>query len=141
MLAGVSVVLITALDHPVHIGSAQPVDPAQPPGPGATDDPNAGDSRLPAEPCTGRSVQGPVEQTRWGPVQVAAIVRANGTVCGLSTIETPSDQRRSVQINDYAVPILNTRAAAVGNATFQGVSGATVTSDGYRASLQAIIDG
>ncbi|HEY4331613.1 MAG TPA: hypothetical protein VGM78_03545, partial [Ilumatobacteraceae bacterium] len=53
MLAGVSVVLITALDHPVHIGSAQPVDPAQPPGPGATDDPNAGDSRLPAEPCTG----------------------------------------------------------------------------------------
>ena len=43
-------------------------------------------------------------------------------------------------INQYALPILHDRAVKAA-ASFDGVTGATVTSEGYRASLQAILDG
>ena len=43
-------------------------------------------------------------------------------------------------INARAVPALEAQVLAAGNASFDGVSGATVTSDGYRSSLQAILD-
>ena len=84
-------------------------------------------------------VTGPVVRTEWGPVQVAATV-SNGRVCAVRTIMTPDGDRKSVMINARAVPALEAQVLAAGNASFDGVSGATVTSDGYRSSLQAILD-
>jgi uncharacterized protein with FMN-binding domain len=89
--------------------------------------------------CTGEVVSGPVVSTRWGPVQVAAIVSADGRLCSVDAVQTPWDDRKSVEINDYAVPLLNARALAAGT-DFDAVSGATVTSEGYRRSLQAVLD-
>ena len=83
---------------------------------------------------------GPAVQTRFGAVQVAALVSADGKVCDIQAIQSPGGERRSIAINSYALPILHDRAVQSG-AGFDAVTGATVTSDGYRASLQAILDG
>ena len=42
-------------------------------------------------------------------------------------------------INSYAIPQLDAQASQQG-VNFDGVSGATYTTDGYRQSLQAIVD-
>jgi uncharacterized protein with FMN-binding domain len=81
-----------------------------------------------------------VVDTRWGPVQVQAHLTADHKVCNVIALQTPSSHNRSIQINSYAKPILHKRAIAAGNAQFNGVSGATITSRGYAASLQYILD-
>ncbi|CAB4885033.1 unannotated protein [freshwater metagenome] len=90
--------------------------------------------------CTGQAINGPVVQTRWGPVQVQAQLTAAHRVCNVIALQTPNSHNRSVQINNYAKPILHKRAIAAGSAQFNGVSGATITSRGYQASLQYVID-
>ena len=97
-------------------------------------------SSVPATPtkCTGPQYTGPVADTRWGPVQVVAVVSKSGAICAASSTG-PNSHRRSIFINDQALPILNQEAVAQG-VNFDSVSGATVTSRGYRQSLQALLD-
>jgi uncharacterized protein with FMN-binding domain len=87
---------------------------------------------------TGQAVTGESVMTRWGPVQVAGPV-ANGKLCEAHAVVWPSGDGRSIQINDYAIPQLDAQAAQSGT-QFDGVSGATYTSEGYRQSLQSILD-
>lgn len=82
---------------------------------------------------------GSVAQTRWGPVQVKITVSA-GKITDVSAVQVPDGNRRDQEINDYAVPILRQEALAAQSAEIDSVSGATVTSDGYRESLQSAID-
>lgn len=96
-------------------------------------------STVPATPtCT--TYNGPTVSTKWGPVQVQAAVAADGTICWSDAIVTPDSKSKSVQINNRAVPVLNERAVAAQGTAFDGVSGATITADAYKQSLQAIID-
>ncbi len=90
--------------------------------------------------CNTQPINGPVVQTRWGPVQVQAQLTADKVVCNAIALQTPDSHNRSVQINAYAKPILHKRAVAAGNAQFSAVSGATITSRGYMMSLQYILD-
>lgn len=82
---------------------------------------------------------GSVARTRWGPVQVQITVAA-GKMTDVTTLQVPDGNFRDQQINDYAVPILRQEALTAQSARIDTVSGATVTSDGYRESLQAAID-
>lgn len=82
---------------------------------------------------------GSVAQTRWGPVQVRITV-ADGRITDVTAVQVPDGNRRDQEINDYAVPILRQEALAAQSAEIDSVSGATVTSDGYRESLQSAID-
>ncbi|MFF4890735.1 FMN-binding protein [Micromonospora chersina] len=82
---------------------------------------------------------GSVAQTRWGPVQVRITV-SNGKITDVTAVRVPDGNHRDQEINDYAVPILRQEALAAQNARIDTVSGATVTSDGYRESLQSAID-
>ena len=77
--------------------------------------------------------------TRWGPVQVEITVQG-GKVVSARTVQVPANNSRDVEINDYAVPILNQEAVQAGSAEIDAVSGATVTSDGYIGSLQSALD-
>ena len=98
-------------------------------------------STVPAAPqACSKDETGPAVQTRWGPVQVEALVSADGKVCDVQALQSPSGARRSIAINAEALPILHDRAVQSGTA-FDAVSGATITSEGYRSSLQAIVDG
>lgn len=82
---------------------------------------------------------GSVAQTRWGPVQVRITV-AGGKITDVTVVQVPDGNHRDQEINDYAVPILRQEALAAQSARIDTVSGATVTSDGYRESLQSAID-
>ncbi|SBT44790.1 FMN-binding protein [Micromonospora auratinigra] len=82
---------------------------------------------------------GAVAQTRWGPVQVKITV-SGGKITDVTAVQVPDGNHRDQEINDYAVPILRQEALAAQSAQIDTVSGATVTSDGYRESLQSAID-
>ncbi|MEV0810180.1 FMN-binding protein [Micromonospora sp. NPDC050200] len=106
------------------------------PGSAATSD--SGSTRSGSAAGAGR-YDGSVAQTRWGPVQVR-ITASGGKITGIDALQVPDGNFRDRQINDYAVPILRQEALAAQSAEIDTVSGATVTSDGYRESLQAAID-
>jgi uncharacterized protein with FMN-binding domain len=82
---------------------------------------------------------GSVAQTRWGPVQVRITV-SDGKITNVDALQVPDGNFRDQQINGYAVPILAQEAVAAQSAQIDTVSGATITSDGYKTSLQAAID-
>jgi uncharacterized protein with FMN-binding domain len=87
----------------------------------------------------GTVLTGPVVDTRWGPVQVQVTVQG-GKIVKVTTPQLPSGNNRDRQINDRAVPILVQETIQAQSAQIDGVSGATVTSDGYLQSLQAALD-
>lgn len=96
---------------------------------------------VPASPsCSGAATVGPAIDNEFGSVQVEAVLDANGKVCAVQAVRTPTGGK-STRINQRAVPALNARALATGSASFDMVSGATITSEGYQTSLQAILDG
>jgi uncharacterized protein with FMN-binding domain len=84
-------------------------------------------------------IDGPVATTRWGPVQVR-ITMVDGVLVEVETLQSPSEHRKSVSINEWAVPVLREAALVAQSAQIDVVSGATVTWGGYVASLQAALD-
>jgi uncharacterized protein with FMN-binding domain len=150
----VSGTLIALLDHPsgsTNIGGASPATTVFSTGTTAPVAGPPGDRQPPvfsvpttapaarSSACTGATTDGPTVETRWGPVQVAVTIAPDGTLCDVEPLQYPNDNRRSSSINQRALPVLHTRVLSQG-ANFDAVSGATVTSEGYRASLQAVLD-
>ena len=87
---------------------------------------------------TGEEVTGPSITTRWGPVQVAATI-ADGQLCDVHAVVWPDGDRKSSEISAYVIPILDEQASLYGT-EFDGISGATYTTEGYRESLQQLLD-
>lgn len=85
------------------------------------------------------TADGAVESTPYGPLQVQVTVAA-GRITDVTAVQYPSDQRRSQQINAMALPELRSQALAAQSARIDGVSGATLTTEGYVASLQSALD-
>jgi uncharacterized protein with FMN-binding domain len=91
-------------------------------------------------PVTGGvTYTGTVAQTRWGPVQVTITV-ADGKITSVTVPVYPTGNGRDQEINARALPILRRETLSAQSAGIDGVSGATVTSDGYKESLQAALD-
>lgn len=106
------------------------------PTPDATSSP---DSTNTASSCdTAQEVIGDSVNTRWGPVQVAALV-ADGQICQVYAIDAPHNDGHSARITEQVVPYLDEVATQVGT-SFDSVSGATYTTEAYRDSLQSILD-
>ena len=84
------------------------------------------------------TIDGPVVDTRYGPVQVEVVV-AGGKITDVVALQLPTG-RRSGQISQYSEPILHDEAVHAQSANIDLVSGATYTSDAYTQSLQAAID-
>lgn len=76
---------------------------------------------------------------RWGPVQVQ-VVYAGGSITDVVVLRYPDGDRKSVSINQRALPRLEASAIAVQSAAVSRVSGATYTWRSYRQSLQSAID-
>src|SRR5512142_1065084 len=83
--------------------------------------------------------RGSAARTRWGTVQVTIIV-ANGRITTVTVPKYPNGNGRDKEINAYALPILKQETLAAQSANIDTVSGATVTSNGYKQSLQAAVD-
>lgn len=90
--------------------------------------------------CNGEPVNGPTVNTRWGPVQVAAVFDGAGTLCDVQVLQYPDSHGKSVRINQRALPILEREVLAAQSAAIDIVTGATITSDAYAQSLQSILD-
>ncbi|MER7246872.1 FMN-binding protein [Kribbella sp. NPDC000426] len=96
-------------------------------------------SATPQPPATSVVVAGGVVDTQYGPVQVGITVRG-GRITKAHTLQHPSGDGQTDQINGYAVPQLNQETMTAQSAQIDTVSGATFTSEGYRQSLQSALD-
>ena len=86
-----------------------------------------------------KTYPGSTASTRWGDVQVTITV-TNGKITDVQVPVYPTGNGRDQQINAYALPVLRQETLDAQSATIDAVSGATVTSDGYRQSLQSALD-
>jgi uncharacterized protein with FMN-binding domain len=84
-------------------------------------------------------VDGPVVDTRYGPVQVEVVV-GGGRITDVKALEYPSEARRSQSISQQALPMLRDEVLSAQSANIDTISGATYTSDAYGQSLQAALD-
>lgn len=82
---------------------------------------------------------GTTENTPFGNVQVRVTV-SGGKIASITPLQLTRLGGRSVQIDDYAVPILKQEAMQAQSANINTVSGATYTSQGYAQSLQSALD-
>jgi len=87
----------------------------------------------------GETVLGRVAPTEWGDVQVRLTIRGHRIVAA-QAVEHPHAGAQSRRINDRALPILYRETVTAQSARIDSVSGATITSTGYRQSLQSAID-
>jgi uncharacterized protein with FMN-binding domain len=85
------------------------------------------------------TVTGQVVETKYGPVQVAAVL-TDGRLTGVKVLQTPSGNGRDRRIAARAVPQLTKEALAAHSAHISAVSGASYTSAGYTRSLQSALD-
>jgi len=82
-------------------------------------------------------IAGPSEDMQWGPVQVTITVTGKRLTDVQAT--APTERERSAFINQQALPLLRQEALQAQSATINEISGATMTSDAYAASLQAAL--
>lgn len=126
-LGGVALGLVAGFDRAMHPSTAAA-------GNGVSSAGADNNSCTDAQTHTGDTVQ-----TRWGPVQVEASVAADGTICSSEAVVYPTGDGESIMINNQALPIIDKAVLSQG-VGFDSVSGATITSEGYRASLQSVLD-
>jgi uncharacterized protein with FMN-binding domain len=114
----------------------------------STSGPSAASETVVAQPATTagtvagavtRSVTGTVAQTRWGPVQVQ-LALSGATITGVTVLQYPDGNGKDREINADALPTLTQETLDAQSADIDMVSGATVTSEGYVASLQSALD-
>jgi uncharacterized protein with FMN-binding domain len=82
---------------------------------------------------------GTSEQTRFGNVQVEVVI-SGGKITDVKALHLTDAEGRSVQISNYAAPILRKEVLASQSAKVSNVGGATYTTDGYLSSLQSALD-
>jgi uncharacterized protein with FMN-binding domain len=85
------------------------------------------------------TVNGAAVDTDYGPVQVQISLRGS-KIISATAIAYPQESGRDMEINSYAIPILQQDTVTKQSAQVDTVSGATYTSDGYRQSLQSALD-
>jgi uncharacterized protein with FMN-binding domain len=85
------------------------------------------------------TVNGAAVDTDYGPVQVQVSIKG-GKIVSATAIAYPQSGGRDVEINSYAIPLLQQDTITKQSAQVDTVSGATYTSAGYRQSLQSALD-
>ncbi|BFU44402.1 FMN-binding protein [Krasilnikovia sp. MM14-A1004] len=108
-------------------------------GSGSTGSGSSGSGQGDAVTSGNKTYSGSVVQTRWGPIQVTISV-SGGKITDVAVPTYPSGNHRDEEINAYALPALRQATMSAQSADIDTVSGATVTSDGYRQSLQSALD-
>jgi len=111
-------------------------------GPTVAPAPSASSSASPsAAGSSGQSgtFKGPTVQTPFGPMQVAAVL-SGGKITDVKVLQETNQGGRSVQISNYADPILRREVLRAQSANVSTVGGATYTSEGYLMSLQSALD-
>lgn len=74
----------------------------------------------------------------YGNIQVLAVI-SGGKLVDVQFLDYPQDRNRSIQINNYAMPILKSEAIQAQSANVDIVSGATDSSGAFTQSLQSAL--
>lgn len=90
--------------------------------------------------CDGAVVTSPTALFRWGGIQLQVNFTAANAICDVQVLQYPSDDRKSISINQRALPVYNQEAVAANSAQISAMSGATDSWEAYTAALQAVID-
>lgn len=133
---GSAVVLVLAWQAGSVIEATRAPGTATTPGPTAA--PSAVPSAVPSAAANG-TFTGSSESTRYGSVQVKIVV-VGGTITDVVPLRLTDQGSRSVQLSNYAAPILRAEVLAAQSAKVASVSGATYTTDAYLLSLQSALD-
>jgi uncharacterized protein with FMN-binding domain len=88
---------------------------------------------------TAKTITGAVDNTQFGPMQVAITV-SGGKITKINVVQQTNTGSESQQIDAGAIPKLTSEALAAQSAKIDAVSGASYTSAGYIQSLQSAID-
>ena len=86
-----------------------------------------------------RTASGDVIPTVFGNTQVRVTI-SGGKIAKIEALQLPSNEPRSVMISSSAEPLLRQRVLTKQSAAIDAVSGATITSASYEASLQSALD-
>jgi uncharacterized protein with FMN-binding domain len=121
--------------------SFKPREPALPTGTTATAPPSAAASPTPSPSGSAgsRTATGDAIPTRYGNAQVRVTV-AGGKITKVEALQLQGADPKSVMISGSAEPLLRQSALAKQSAAIDAVSGATITSASYEASLQSALD-
>ena len=92
-----------------------------------------------AASTTARTFTGAVDNTSYGPMQVAITV-AGKTITKVTVVQQTNTGSQSSSIDAMALPKLTSEALTAQSAKIDAVSGASYTSAGYIKSLQSAID-
>lgn len=82
------------------------------------------------------SYTGSVDDAVWGNVQVQVVIQ-NGSIASVQFLQHPHDRNRSIEINNYADPVLCQEAIQAQSANVDIVTGATDTSEAF---IQSLVD-
>ncbi len=99
--------------------------------------PQSSSSSSPASSSTKTAIGS--ASTQYGEVQLK-VTTSGGKITNVEAVQLPSGDGKSAEISSYAEPQLRQSALTAQSANIDAVSGATYTSDGYRAALQAALD-
>jgi uncharacterized protein with FMN-binding domain len=86
-----------------------------------------------------KTATGDAISTRYGNAQVRVTI-SGGKITAIEALQLQGDDPKSVQISSSAEPLLRQSALAKQSAAVDAVSGATITSASYEASLQSALD-
>jgi uncharacterized protein with FMN-binding domain len=86
-----------------------------------------------------KTATGDAISTRYGNAQVRVTV-SNGKITRIEALQLQGNDPKSVQISGSAEPLLRQSALTKQSAAIDAVSGATITSASYEASLQSALD-
>jgi uncharacterized protein with FMN-binding domain len=107
--------------------------------PSATAQAPAASAPAPATAGAVRQFTGSDILNQYGDVQVR-VTTTGGRITQVAAVRLPSGDGRSQQISSFAGPQLAQQALTAHSANIDGVSGATYTSESYKASLQSALD-
>lgn len=85
------------------------------------------------------SFTGDAIDTQYGAAQVRVVIE-DGKITDVQAVQLQGNEPKSVEISSRAAPSLRASALAKQSAVLDAVSGATITSASYEASLQSALD-
>jgi uncharacterized protein with FMN-binding domain len=119
--------------------SAAPMTPMPKKSSKAGSKPSAGPAAGSGGTAATQTVTGAVENTQYGPMQVALTV-AGKKITNVKILQQTNEGSQSQQIDAMAIPKLTSETLTAQSARIDAVSGATYTSQGYIQSLQSAVD-
>ena len=86
-----------------------------------------------------KTVTSAVEANQYGNVQLKVTIKG-GKITKIDAVQIPNNDPKSSEINASAEPMLQQSALSAQSAKIDTISGATYTSNSYKAALQSALD-